>query len=113
MKIPAQRYGETRSGQPICTYTTVDPEAVASIIADFSPADSFDAVALFQYLLLRELRLRGNGTEEYRRYTFHEACHARRLSRHDLAREKLVLSLVTSIAIVRYGKSRADQLFVD
>jgi len=113
MEIPAQRFGKTRSGKSICTYTTDDSKDVVGLVGNFSPADYFDAMALFQYLTIRELRRRGNGTDDFRRFIWYDRLHSQLLghARQDL--ERRILSLVTSIAVVRHGQSRADQIFVD
>jgi hypothetical protein len=113
MKIPTQKFGETRSGKAICAYTTDDAATVAKLIADFSPSDYFDAMALFQYLAIRELRRNGRHTTDFHRYEWYEVYHAEALGKTNQYAQMRVLSLVTSFDIVDYGKSRADHLFVD
>ena len=113
MKIPSQRFGNTRCGKDICTYSTEDAALVASLVNDFSPSDSFDAMALFQYLLMRARRRVGEDSDDFRCMALHELCHSQRLTRHELELEMRALSLVTSIDMVHYGKGRADHLFID
>ncbi len=113
MKIPSQRFGKTRSGKDISTYSSGDPALVASLVNDFSPSDSFDAMALFQYLLIRARRRAGEDSDDFRRMALHEQCHSQRLTRRELESEMRVLSLVTSIDMVQYGKGRADYFFID
>ena len=113
MNIPTQRFGETRSGRAICTYTTEDAKIVADLTADFTPADRFDAMALLQYLAIRVLRRTGVDPREFGRYAWHATIHVNRMSQEDLEREMRALSLTTSFGVAKHGKSRADHLFID
>ena len=112
MKIPTQRFGQTRSGKVICTYLTDDPTTVAESFKDFSREDYFDAYALFQHLMIREVR-RAVETEDRGRFTMWSAFHEKRLADADKAAQMKALSLVTSIHIVEHGKGRADRFFRD
>ena len=51
-----QRFGTTRSGKPICIYLDVDLKYVQKETSNFTPADIFDAYALFESQLQIELR---------------------------------------------------------
>ena len=112
MKTPTQRFGQTRSGKVICTYLTDDPTTVAEAFEDFSNEDDFDAYALFQHLMIREVR-RAVETEDRGRFTMWSAFHEKRLADADKAAQMKALSLVTSIDVVHYGKRRADHFLVD
>ena len=116
MEIPAQRFGETRSGKAICSYMTAatqDADTVAQLTADFSPSDYFDAMALFQYLAIRTLRRTSADSRDLERYEWYYEFHFDRLTDEQMDEQKSALSLVTSIRVVQHGKSRADDLFVD
>lgn len=113
MKIPAQRYGETRSGKAICTYTTDSPEEVMHLVADFSSADIFDAMALLQYLAIRLIRRLSTHGNDFHRFEWYHGTYLDRLSNEELQAEKCHLSLVTSFDITKYGQGRADHLFID
>ena len=79
MKIPAQRFGETRSGKPICTYHTEDASARSALLKNFNVDDDFDAFALFQYLLLREVRRRPTNSHDVKRFQSWSDLHAQRI----------------------------------
>ena len=116
MDIPSQRFGETRSGKPICTYTTAaseDSRTEAQLTANFSSSDCFDAMALFQYLAIRALRRTGAASRDFERYEWYYGFHLGRQSSEQIDEQMRTMSLVTSIRVVKHGKSRADDLFVD
>ena len=116
MDIASQRFGETRSGKAICTYTTATTEdtgMVAQLVADFSPSDYFDAMALFQYLAIRALRRAGAASGDLERYEWYYGFYFIRLSSEQIDEQMRGLSLVTSICVVKHGNSGADDLFVD
>jgi len=110
LKTPTQRFGQTRSGKAICTYLTDDPTTVAESFKDFSSEDDFDAYALFQYLMMREVRRAGE-SEENKQFTLWSTFHEKRLTDADRAAKMKALLLVTSIHIVNHGKGRADRPF--
>ena len=64
MLLPTMRFGETRSGKPIFTYFTEDISAISSEVSTFTAADSFDAHALFEHLIRRELRKHGKDASQ-------------------------------------------------
>ena len=110
MKTPTQRFGQTRSGKAICTYLTDDPTTVDESFKDFTSDDDFDAYALFQYLMIREVR-RGVGHVENKQFTIWSSFHENQLTVADRTVQMEALSLVISIHIVNHGKGRADHLF--
>jgi hypothetical protein len=112
LKTPTQRFGQTRSGKVICTYLTDDPTMVAESFTDFSSEDDFDAYALFQYLMMREVRRTGVSREN-KQFTLWSVFHENRLTDADRAAQMKALSLVISIHIVNHGKGRADHFFRD
>ena len=112
MKAPRQRFGQTRSGMDICTYLTDDPTTVAEAFKDYSSEDDFDAYALFQHLIIREVRRAGE-SDENKRFALWSAFHEKRLTDAGKAAQMSALSLVTSIHIVKHGKGRADRFFRD
>ena len=113
MKIPAQRFGETRSGKPICTYHTEDASARSALLKNFNVDDDFDAFALFQYLLLREVRRRPTNSHDVKRFQSWSDLHAQRIGGAAFSILKVRLFIITSLDLVKYGKRRADRLFRD
>jgi len=85
---------------------------VAESFKSSSSEDDFDAYALFQYLMIREVR-RAVATEDRGRFTMWSLFHEKRLTDADRTAQMKALSLVTSIHIVEHGKGRADRVFRD
>jgi len=116
VKVPVQRFGETRSGKAINTYSTDDPREIAEVLKDFAAEDDFDAFALFQHLVRRELP-RGDcesqESADFQRFNIWSGVHNERLGPQARQAQMDILSLVTSIAVAEYGNSRADDLFRD
>jgi len=110
LKIPPQRFGECRSGKPICTYLTDDLSERAELVKDFNDKDHFDAFALFQHLVRREIRRKSPHGNELQRFQSWSDLHYERIS--DTAM-KDGLSIITSLDIVKHGKGRADDFFRD
>jgi hypothetical protein len=113
LHLPTQRFGETRSGKSICTYFAEDEASIACEIATFTVADSFDAYAVFQHLLRREIRRSAPSADFLARFERHLLIHLRRLKRGEVVQEMQALSLITIVNVAEHGKSRADHIFLD
>ena len=113
MNTPGQRFGETRSGKPICTYLTDDLVERTQLINNFSAEDNFDALALFQHLLRREFRRATVESEFSRICESWSDLHEEQISSIELGRLRASLSMITSLDVVEHGKNRADRLFRD
>jgi len=113
LHLPTQRFGETRSGKPICTYFAEDEASIAREIATFTVADSFDAHALFQHLLRREIRRSAPSADFLARFERHSLIHLRRMRTAEVVQEMQALSLITIVSVAEHGKSRADHIFLD
>jgi len=113
MLLPTMRFGETRSGKPIFTYFAEDISAISSEVSTFTAADSFDAHALFEHLIRRELRKHGKDASQLETFRNHSEVHTSRLTATERKNEMTSLSIITIIGVAKYGKSRADHLFVD
>jgi len=113
MKIPAQRIGETRSGKRICTYHTEDASERSELLKDFNVHDDFDAFALFQYLLLREVKRGSADSSDFQRFQSWSDLHAQRAGSTEVSILKAELSIITSLDLVKYGQRRADHIFRD
>ena len=111
MKIPPQRFGECRSGKPICTYLTDDRSERADLVKDFNMEDHFDAFALFQHLLRREIGRKSPLADELQRFQIWSDLHYGRISGTAMTALKDGLSIITSLDIVKHGKCRADDFF--
>ena len=61
MQLPEQRLGSTRSGKLIRYLITDDANELANLTLNYRSEDHFDANALFQFLVIKELsRLGGD-----------------------------------------------------
>ena len=113
MRIPPQRFGECRRGKPICTYHTEDVSERAELIKDFNDEDHFDAFALFEHLVRREVRRESAISDHCKRFQSWSDLHRAHISHSAMAALKDGLSIITSLDIVKHGKCRADYLFRD
>ena len=113
MKQPEQRLGSTRSGMIIRYHITDDTEELTKLTHNYRSEDHFDAYALFQFLLMRELSKYGRESVHIKRYELHGRFHKNRLTRRERAYQMTALALTTIFDIVNFGKSRADPIFHD
>lgn len=113
MQYPANKLGTTRTGKTISIYLIDDLRILTNLVLGYDKADHFDAYALFQYLISRDMRKVAGVRKNQLRYAefsnFHETAVGEK-SRHDLMRE---LSLITIFDIVKFGKRCADPIFRD
>ena len=113
MKLPEQRLGSTRSGKLIRYLLTDDADELANLTKNYRSEDHFDAYALFQFLVMRELSRYGRDSIHVDRYDQLSQFHQERLSAQQIAAEMVGLSLTTIFDVVNFGKSRADPIFHD
>ena len=111
MVLVSRYLGDTRSCKKIKLFYQQDIGYIQRITRDFSFQDHFDAMALFEYLLVEAYRKATEDPLEYRR--LHEMHHFHQgqtsPSFRDKEREKLGIS--TSIDFCNYGKSRLRAIF--
>ncbi len=113
MKIPGLRFGETRSGVAICAYDVADPTEISSLLQDYGDEEHFDAWALFEHFLRRELRHPDYQTNDFVRFQLWSSIHKDAMSSSVRRGQMDALSLANIFALVQYGKSRADHFFRD
>ena len=89
MNTPSSRLGLTRSRKIITLAVMIDTRAVAMLTDDYTTADRFDACALFEYLISRDL-----------------------LTDEDRSGQMSILALTTAFDVAKHGKSRADHIFL-
>lgn len=106
MIVPESLVGSTRSGTKIVAYLTKDRPHISEKTKHFSEADHFDAVCVFQCLVLRAFRQHGELSQEFDEMRTMEAFHMEQISDEYFAMEKQSLGLITSFHIRNYGESR-------
>ena len=115
MTQAAQHVGVTRSGKSIQAPIFSDeqqieiPEACES----YTMADHFDAYAVFEYLLSRELRRRPANKRAMKTYENMSFGHDSKLRPNWREAECLALGLPPIFAILEHGKSLTDRIFKD
>ena len=111
----AQHVGVTRSGKAIQVLIfgqEKQPELPAAC-ALYTPADYFDAYAVFEYLISRELSRRTVDARALELYENMSAAHNSKLDRDWKQTERLGLGLATIFNVLEHGKSLADSVFQD
>jgi len=113
MSSALQRLGLTRGNKVICQPFEIDHESFAEVTRDYSTSDHFDAYALFQFLIGRELRRHGRASRSVDHYDDLANLHRDKLSDEDIAKERNSLSLSTIFDIAKHGRSCSDHIFHD
>ena len=113
MSSALQRLGLTRSNKVICQPFEIDQESFAEVTRDYSKSDHFDAYALFQFLIGRELRRHGRTSKSIVKYSALGNLHWIELSIEEFTQEMRSLSLTTIFDIAKHGRSRSDHIFHD
>ena len=107
-----QKLGITRSARPIFQPVKTNTDILQKLTTEYTMEDNFDAYALFQYLLAKELATEGNKSPRLKIYDTISKFHLRRLGKLNLEICKRHLSIATIFDVVEFGKSRADSIFV-
>ena len=105
MIITARYFGDTRSGRGIYAYGTKNLAYIRAQTKDLTARDHFDAVCLFQFLMVRALRQDGEDSAEFEIMFFMSYYHQSQISQEVIATQKALLSLVTSIDVSKFGES--------
>jgi len=106
-----QNLGYTRSLKPIILPVSVDTQTLVRVTGDYDTDDYFDAYAMFQYLLSRELALLGRDSPRIQLYDAIAAFHSDQLGDALLMSRMDKLSLATIFDVLDFGKSRANAVF--
>ena len=109
MTIPSRHLGDTRSGKKICTYDTKELNYIRSLTNQFGKSDHFDSFCLFQFMLLKAARQYGDFSAEYQKMEFMSIYHDGNMDEEFISKEKMLLSLITSIEVRNYGESLVKQ----
>jgi len=115
MTQAVQHVGFTRSGKAIQVPIFSDepkPE-LPSACGLYTPADHFDAYAVFEYLLSRELRRRSADAHARRMYQHMSSSHYSKLDKVWRQVERLALGLATIFDVLEHGKGLTDRIFKD
>ena len=113
MRSALQRLGLTRGNKVICQPFEIDHESFAEVTRDYSTSDHFDAYALFQFLIGRELRRHGRASTIIGNYNDLGNFHELELSKVEFTHEMRALSLTTIFDIAKHGRSCSDHIFHD
>ncbi|MCX6107204.1 MAG: hypothetical protein NTY08_15365 [Proteobacteria bacterium] len=115
MTQASQHVGFTRSGKAVQVpiFSDEPKPVLPPACALFTPADHFDAHAVFEYLISRELSRGATDTRALLTYDQMSTAHKSKLDAEWLQAERLALSLATIFAILDHGKSLADRIFQD
>jgi hypothetical protein len=108
----AQKLGTTRSSKPILQPVNLDSETLKDMTSDYELADHFDAYAVYQYLLSRELATLGRDSPRLEVYNKVSRFHVNQIGDNEMDVEMNALSLATIFDVIELGKSLADPIFV-
>ena len=111
----AQHVGVTRSGKAVQVPIFRDEKQseLPTACALYSPADNFDAYAVFEYLVSRDLSRRPADPRALRIYLNMSFAHRSQLGADWLRAERLSLGLATIFDVLEHGKGLADRVFKD
>ena len=109
MLVPERYLADSRDNKRICVYATNNVEYIKGRISDHGERDSFDSYCIFQFQIIRAIRRYGEGSPDAEVMEFMSNIHLEKMSSEFFAKEMALLSLVTSIDIVRHGESLCKQ----
>ena len=107
-----QKLGVTRSLKPILHPVIIDLVTLLDVTSNYSQSDHFDAYALFQYLLARELSSLGRDSPRIEPYDKISRFHKEQLTIEKIRAQMKSLRLATIFDVIQFGKSRADAIFI-
>ena len=113
MSSALQKLGLTRSNKSIYQPIEINYESFAELTRDYSKSDHFDAYALCQFLIGRELRRHGRASKSIGKYNALGHFHLFAISKEEFKREMRSLSLTTIFDIAKHGRSCSDHIFHD
>jgi len=95
--------------QPLHT----DDATLRQMTATYTREDHFDAFAVFQYLLSREIATVGADSPRTKLYDDLSLFHALTIGDDEVNRQKDSLRLATVFDIINFGNSRSHTLLID
>jgi hypothetical protein len=108
----AQKLGTSRSSKPILQPVNIDSETLKDMTSGYELADHFDAYAVYQYLLARELATLGRDSPRIEVYNKVSKFHVDQIGNKELGVHMHALALTTIFDVIEFGKSLADPIFV-
>jgi hypothetical protein len=112
-----QHIGVTRSGKAV-QLPLIDSKMInhgvtlPPVCALYTRADHFDAYAVFEYLVSREIRRQPRAELTLQMYETMSECHRFELTEDQISAERSALALPTIFQVIEHGKSIADHIFV-
>jgi len=115
MTQAVQHVGVTRSGKAIqvAIFSDEPKPELPPACGLYTLADHFDAYAVFEYLLSRELSRRPADARARGMYQNMSSCHDLKLDRDWRKAECLALGLATIFDVLEHGKGLTDRIFKD
>ena len=111
MNYAEQQLGVTRSSKPILQPVQPDVEILAAMTVEYTAADHFDAYALYQYLIARELATLGRDSPRLKLYDIVGRFHRESLGTTEFQLQMKTLAIATIFDVIEFGKCRADPIF--
>jgi len=111
--ICAQQVGTTRSLKAIMQPLNTDEATLKQMTATYTSDDHFDAFAVFQYLLSREIATVGADSPRIKVYDDISLFHVQMTGSVEFKRQKSFLRLLTIFDIINFGYSRSHAFFVN
>ena len=111
MIITYRYIGDTRSGKKIFLYETKDEIYILQQIGNLDAHDRFDALCIFQYLVIRALRK--HRAEDADQLLLMVNFYRKLLTVEFIRSEMDLLLLPTAIHLVRYGKGLVKHFLHD
>jgi len=108
-----QPVGTTRSSKAIRQPVKVDETTLAELTGDYGPDDHFDAYALFEFLLSRELASIGVNSPRAELYENISYFHREAMSKDEMERQKKELGIATIFDVINFGHGRCHPFFVN
>ena len=96
--------GYTSSQKPIYQYESDDINFMSQGVSDFTNEDFFDAIAVFDYLLLVYWRRFGEFSKDYISGRFMMFFHNSRISKEYQEQRRVELRLITAFDLSNYGR---------
>jgi len=115
MTEATQHVGVTRSGRAVQLPFALDeqPAKLPAACSRYAPVDHFDAYAVFEYLLSRELSRNLGDARMVRIYQGMSTRHKAELDDDWRTAERSALGLSTIFDVLEHGKALTDRLFQD
>ena len=111
MGLNGQVVGVTRALKLVLQPTHTEHENLLELTEDYTKDDHFDAFALFQYLISRELATLGRYSSRIPVLDAIATFHIQQLGQGDIQSQMKSLSLSTIFDVLDYGSGRSNSIF--